>query len=108
MSQCTIGSGIVVNGRLSGDEDVSVLGRIEGSITLSSHLSIENSGHVVADVEVQSISVNGTFNGNIVASTTVTLYSGCAVTGNIRAPRIIIEEGARFKGNIDMDVELPA
>lgn len=104
---CTIGAGIVVNGRLSGDEAVSVEGRIEGTVALDAHLSVEADGEVVADVEVVSITVEGRVEGNVVASDVITLSSGSAVVGNLRAPRVVIEEGARFKGNIDMDVQLP-
>ena len=107
MAECTIGPGIVVNGRISGDEDVAVLGRVEGTVALESSLLIEDSGAVVADVDARVIAVHGTLNGDVVARQSVTLHDGCAVTGNIRAPRVVIEEGARFKGNIDMDVELP-
>lgn len=104
---CTIGPGVVVNGRITGEEDVCVQGRVEGTVVLDAHLIVEADGEVVADLEVQSVAVHGTFNGNVVAQQVVTLHPGCAVTGNLRAPRIIIEEGARFRGNIDMDVNLP-
>jgi cytoskeletal protein CcmA (bactofilin family) len=108
MADCTIGSGITINGRLSGDEDVTVEGRIEGTVALESHLQVADDGTVVAEIDVDSITVDGTLDGDIVARDTVRLSEGCQVTGNIRAPRINIEEGARFKGNIDMDVEMPA
>jgi cytoskeletal protein CcmA (bactofilin family) len=107
MADCTIGTGIVVNGRITGDEPVSIEGRVEGTIVLSNHVSVETSGTVVADVEADSITIQGSLNGNVVARDAITLVSGCAVTGNLRAPRIIIEEGARFKGNIEMDVDIP-
>ncbi len=104
---CTIGAGIVVNGRLSGSDDISVEGRVEGTVALDGHLFVEEPGQVVADVEVVSISIEGRLEGNVVASDVITLRSGSAVVGNLRAPRVVIEEGARFKGNIDMDVKLP-
>ena len=107
MAECTIGSGIVVNGRITGDVTVAVSGRVEGTISLNAELVVDSDGVVVADVEAQTVSVNGTLEGSVVARETVRLAKGCAVTGNLRAPRVIIEEGARFKGNIDMDVELP-
>ena len=100
----TIGAGITVNGRISGDEEVAVFGRVEGTVSLSDRLRVEEGGVVVADVDAQSLAVHGTLSGNIVVRDVITLHAGCAVTGNLRAPRIIIEEGARFKGNIDMDV----
>ncbi|MBA2661581.1 MAG: polymer-forming cytoskeletal protein [Bradymonadaceae bacterium] len=105
--QCTIGEGVSINGRLSGDDEVIVFGRIEGTITLNNHLLVEQGGQVVADVDAQMVSVRGELNGDVVAHQVVQLLAGCLVTGNIRAPRIIIEEGARFRGNIDMDVTLP-
>ena len=104
---CTIGPGIAINGRLTGDQEVTVEGRVEGTVALDSHLVVAEQGEVVAEVEVDSITVEGTLDGDIVAEDTVRLMPDCNVTGNIRAPRINIEEGAMFKGNIDMDVELP-
>lgn len=107
MAECTIGHGITINGRLTGDEDVTVEGRVEGTVSLDSHLLVAEDGTVVAEIDVDSITVEGTLDGDIVASDTVRLAPGCNVTGNIRAPRINIEEGALFKGNIDMDVDMP-
>ncbi|AWV89707.1 bactofilin family protein [Bradymonas sediminis] len=104
---CTIGPEIKITGRVSGDEDVNVQGTIEGTISLASHLNIEEGGRVVADVEADSIAVQGYLEGEIVAREIVQLLPGCTVTGNIRAPRINIEDGARFRGNIDMDVAMP-
>jgi cytoskeletal protein CcmA (bactofilin family) len=104
--QCTIGPGVAVNGRISGDDEVVVFGRVEGTITLNNHLLVEEGGQVVADVDAVAISVRGQLNGEVVAREVIQLLAGSLVTGNLRAPRIIIEEGARFKGNIDMDVAL--
>ena len=107
MAQCTIGPGIVVNGRITGEATVSVSGRVEGTISLEDELIVEPDGVVVSDVEAESVTVKGTFEGTLSARDTIRLCEGCAVTGDVRAPRVIIEEGARFKGNIDMDVQLP-
>ena len=107
-SECTIGPGITVNGRLTGSEDVTVVGRVEGTVALDSQLVVAEDGEVVAEVEADTVTIEGTLDGDIVADDTVRLMPGCQVTGNIRAPRINIEEGALFKGNIDMDVEMPS
>ncbi len=104
---CTIGAQITINGRLTGDEEVTVQGTIEGTIALNNRLSVDEGGRVVADVEADSVSVRGYLEGDVVARDIVQLLAGSTVTGNIRAPRINIEEGARFRGNIDMDVSLP-
>lgn len=104
---CTIGPDIKINGRVTGSGDVSVEGTVEGAISLDDNLVIAADGRVVADVEAQTVSVHGHLEGEVVAREIVHLLAGCTVTGNLRAPRINIEEGARFKGNIDMDVDIP-
>ncbi len=104
---CIIGRNITIRGNLTGNEDLVVEGRIEGTIRLGNHLTIETTGVVEADVEVEDLTVRGELKGDMVAHSSVTINSGARVVGNIRAPRVIIEDGARFKGNIEMDVALP-
>ncbi len=104
---CIIGEGIQVRGNLSGEGDLVVEGRIEGHISLQDHMIIETDGTVVADAEVQELTVNGKLSGNIDAADRVSISSSATVTGDIRAPRVIIEDGARFRGSIEMDVPLP-
>ena len=104
---CTIGPQITVNGRLTGQQEVTVQGTIEGTVALENRLVIDEGGRVVADIEVDAVTVRGHLEGEIVAREVVQLLDGSTVTGNIRAPRINIEEGARFRGNVDMDVALP-
>ncbi len=104
---CIIGKQITIRGNLSGGEDLVVEGRIEGTVALKNHLTIEESGTVEADIDVADLTINGQIRGDIVAAQSVSINSPAKVVGNIRAPRIIIEDGARFKGSIDMDVELP-
>ena len=105
-SSCTIGPGISVNGRISGEDELIVFGNVEGTIALESTLTVEESGNVVADVQVDSVVIRGEVNGEVVARQAIELVEGSLVTGNLKAPRIIIEEGAQFQGNIDMDVQL--
>lgn len=107
MAECTIGPGITVNGRLTGTAPVSVSGRLEGAVSLDNELVILRDGVVVADVEADVVSIHGTLDGTVTARDTVRLCAGCVVTGDVRAPLVIVEEGARFKGDIDMDVALP-
>lgn len=102
-----IGKGIEIKGTLSGAGDLVIEGRVEGQISLKNMLTIEESGDVQADVEVESITVNGRMSGNIEASDKVQVSSTARVVGDIKAPRVVIEDGARFKGSIEMDVELP-
>ncbi len=102
-----IGRGISIQGNVTGSGDLVVEGRIEGQITLADRLSVEEGGTVVADVDAGEVSVHGEMSGNIVASERVHITASAKVLSDIRAPRVVIEDGARFKGRIEMDVKLP-
>lgn len=78
---------------------------MKGKISLKESLYVEGSGVVEADIEVQNVDVAGRVTGNIAATDKVELKSDCRVVGDIRAPRILIADGASFKGNVDMDVK---
>jgi cytoskeletal protein CcmA (bactofilin family) len=104
---CIIGRQITIRGNLSGSEDLIVEGRIEGTVSLQNHLTLEESGVMEANIDVADVTLNGEMHGDITAAGSVSINASAKVVGNIRAPRIIIEDGARFKGSIDMDVELP-
>jgi cytoskeletal protein CcmA (bactofilin family) len=105
--QCVIGKNIQIRGKLSGAEDLVIEGRIEGTVALKNHLTIEQTGVVEADIDVRDLTVHGEMRGDIQAVGSVSVSNAAKVVGNIRAPRIILEDGARFKGSIEMDVELP-
>ena len=105
---CIIGGGIQVRGNLSGSGDLVVEGRVEGHVALQDHMMVEESGTVVADVETQNLTVNGKMSGNVDATDRVKITTSAVVTGDIRAPRVVIEDGARFRGSIGMEVPLPA
>ena len=76
-------------------------------MTLSGHLVVADGGVVSADIDVESIEVHGEVEGDIVASHSVTIEKGAAVRGNVRAPRVIINDGALFEGAVEMEFELP-
>ncbi len=105
---CVIGKNITIRGNVTGGEDLVVEGRIEGTVTLSNHLTVQSAGVVEADLDVEELSINGSVRGEIKASHSVSINADAKVVGNIRAPRVIIEDGARFKGHIEMEVPLPA
>ena len=104
---CTLGPHITVRGTLTGEEDLLVEGRVEGSVALAGHLIVAESGVLEADLDVQSIEVHGEVRGDIVASESITIDKGAHVSGNVRAPRVIIHDGAQFQGAVEMDVDLP-
>lgn len=104
---CHIGPRISVRGTLAGEEDLVVEGRVEGSIALTGHLAVAEAGVVEADIEVDSVDVHGQVEGDILAATAITLHESARVSGNLRAPRVVIADGAQFKGTVEMDVQLP-
>lgn len=103
MANTLIGSSIVVDGEITGDEDLIVLGTVKGKIAVKESLIIEKNGQVDADIETQNVEVSGSVNGNINASNKVDLKAECRVQGDIKAPRILIEDGASFRGAVDME-----
>ncbi len=103
-----IGESILINGNLQGDEDLTVLGRVEGSINLTKTLNIEESGIVKANITVRNAIISGVVVGNITASDSVEITDVGRMVGDIRAPRVIIVDGARYRGAVDMgDMEAP-
>ena len=104
---CVIGPSIEIRGRLSGDEDLVIEGKVSGQIALSRTLTVEAAAVVEADVAADELTVAGRLKGDVVAQGAVTIFAGATVEGKVRATRISIEEGARFRGAIDMDVDLP-
>lgn len=99
-----IGSSIVIDGEISGDEDLVIQGTVKGKIGLKESLYVEKTGVIEADIETANVEVSGQVTGNILASDKVELKTDCKVVGDIRAPRILIADGAMFKGNVDMEV----
>ena len=100
-----IGSTISVNGDLSSEEDVSVQGRVQGQITTSADLFIEEGGVVEAEVKTRNIEVRGKIIGNVTATDKFEIQDGGSVSGDIRAPRVVLADGAKYKGRIDMDAD---
>jgi cytoskeletal protein CcmA (bactofilin family) len=105
MANTVIGSSIVIDGEISGEEDLVVQGTVKGRISLKESLIVEGSGVVEADIQTQNVAISGRVTGNIHASEKVELKSECRVVGDIRSPRILIADGASFKGSVDMDVK---
>ena len=101
-----IGDSVRVRGHLSGDEDLHVLGRVDGRIELQRTLVVAPSGIVKAEVVVKNAVVSGVVVGNISASESVELTREGRMVGDISAPRVIIVDGASFRGMVDMgDIE---
>jgi cytoskeletal protein CcmA (bactofilin family) len=99
-----IGRSIQISGDLRGDEDLRIEGDVSGTVELkNSALTIGKEGKVKADVYAKSIAVDGETKGDLYATERVSVHVNARVQGNIIAPRVSIEEGAHFKGSIEMD-----
>ena len=101
--QATIGKSLVIKGEVSGSESLYIDGRVEGSINLSGNrVTIGRNGVVAANINAREIVVLGKVRGNLTASDRVDIRSDGSLTGDVVAARISIEDGAFFKGGIDI------
>ena len=97
-----IGESILISGSLAGDEDLTVRGRVEGTLTLTRTLVVEPTGMVKAEVQVKNCIIAGVVVGNVTATESVEITKEGRMVGDIAAPRVIIVDGASFRGRIDM------
>ncbi len=103
----SIGSSMHIKGELTGEEDLTIDGRVDGKIMLTGHqLTIEENGHVTAEIhDASTVIVRGTMSGNITAADMVEVASQGSMQGDIRAPRVVLADGARFKGKINTETK---
>jgi cytoskeletal protein CcmA (bactofilin family) len=101
--QATIGKSLVIKGEVSGSESLYIDGRVEGSINLAGNrVTVGRNGIVAANISAREIIVLGKVRGNIAASDRVDIRNEGSLTGDVVAQRISIEDGAFFKGGIDI------
>ncbi len=101
--QATIGKGLVIKGEISGSESLFIDGKVEGTINLpGNRVTVGRNGQVAANITSREIIVLGKVRGNITATDRVDIRSEGALTGDVTAARISIEDGAFFKGGIDI------
>ncbi len=99
----TIGQSIVFKGEMTGDEDLEIEGQVDGVVQLVNHqLTIGANGRLKAEVNAKSIIVIGQVIGNLSASERIEIQATGVVTGDLKAPRLNVQEGAVLNGSIDM------
>lgn len=102
----TIGASVHINGEVQGEENLIIEGQVSGVVKLKSHtLTIGQNGKVEAEVFAHSVLIDGVVLGDVLASERISIRKSARVQGNIIAPRISLEDGAKFRGSIDMDTE---
>ena len=105
MADTIIAQGIIIDGEISGSEPILIEGHVKGKVTLEALVTVAEQGVVEADIDTTQVQISGQFTGNVAAGERVEITASGRVVGDIRAPRILIADGAGFKGHIDMDVD---
>ena len=102
--QSVIGRSISIKGEISGEEDLIIQGRVDGKIDLKkNNITVDKSGSIKGDIYGKSITLEGEVEGNLFGEKRIVLQPSGVVRGDMRAPAINLEEGAKFKGNIAME-----
>jgi cytoskeletal protein CcmA (bactofilin family) len=102
--QAAIGRSISIVGDVTGDEDLTILGKVKGKIDLPKHnVTIGESGKVDADVHAKVVSVAGEVHGNLFAGEQILIRRSATMLGNLTAPRVGLEDGCCFRGSVDME-----
>ena len=103
-----IGPSVSIRGEVSGQESLKIQGRIEGKVSLRGQdVTVGKSGKVQADIHARGIRVEGEVIGDLYGEQEILIEASGKVTGNLVAPRVILENGSRFKGSIDMESAAP-
>ncbi len=99
-----IGKTLIIDGEVKSDEDVIIEGKVNGKVEVGKTLTIGKHGYVNAEIKARIVRIVGKVEGNVEAGYKVEIVPNGHLTGNIKAPKIVIAEGAIFKGNVDMKV----
>lgn len=97
-----IGPHVRIQGELSGEEDILIEGRVEGKVSVTKSLRIGPNAQVNAEVRAHHVIIGGRVVGNVTAVEKVEILPSGSLEGNIKSPKIVIAEGAQFKGSVDM------
>jgi len=97
-----ISQGTVIKGEISSNDSIMIDGQVEGNVTVKNTVTIGKSGRISANVTATTLQIYGKIIGDVIASEKVCIEHSGSVEGNIHSPKLMISEGAHFKGNIDM------
>jgi len=102
-----IGPNITIDGTVTGSEPMIIEGTVRGKVNLSTDLRIGTKARVEATVHARNVLIEGKLTGDVSADERVELVASATVDGNIRAPKIVVAEGAKFRGSVDMGSKVP-
>ena len=100
-----LGPRVEIEGEIEGVKDLVIQGRIQGKMVSRRDLTVDSSGKVEASITTKNLAVSGMLTGNVTASERVEVRKEGKMVGDIKAPRVVIADGAKFKGNIEMGVD---
>jgi cytoskeletal protein CcmA (bactofilin family) len=101
--QAALGKSVIVKGQIFSREDLTIDGEVEGTVELQEHrLTVGPNGKVTASVKAREVVVLGTIHGNVETTDKIDIRKDAKLVGDIKTARIVIEDGAYFKGNIDI------
>jgi cytoskeletal protein CcmA (bactofilin family) len=102
------GPNVLIDGTVSGSEPVLIEGTVRGKINIQSDLHIGTKARLEATIHARNVTVEGKVTGDVSADDRLELVMTATVDGNIRAPKIIVAEGAKFRGSVDMGSSKPS
>ena len=102
MADTIIGTNITIDGDITGNDSLIIAGIVRGRVNVKSDVTVTQDGQVEADVDSQSIEIAGSVEGNVNAVDKIDIKAGGRLIGDVKAPRVLIADGAAFKGNINM------
>jgi cytoskeletal protein CcmA (bactofilin family) len=98
-----IGPSITITGDITADEPLTIAGRVDGTVSLEGHsLTIDDAGHVNADVLADTVIVGGRVTGSLVATTRIVIRESAFIDGHLSAPVLMVEDGAQLRGKVDI------
>jgi cytoskeletal protein CcmA (bactofilin family) len=107
-NRINFGRSIQLKGDLTGSEDLTIDGKLDGKIFLKENkLTIGENGQIKADIQAKEVLVAGHLTGNITATDRVEVATTGTMQGDISAPRVVLADGAQFRGSVDMDPHAP-
>lgn len=102
-----IGPNVTIEGTMTGSEPILIEGTVRGKINLAADLRVGTKARVEATVHARNVTVEGKLTGDVSADDRVELVASATVDGNIKAPKIVVAEGAKFRGSVDMGSRVP-
>jgi cytoskeletal protein CcmA (bactofilin family) len=101
-NESVVSAGVTVEGKISGEGDLRIAGKFKGDIQIKGDLNIEKGAHVGALIGAASVTVEGTLDGNVVASSQVKLLESSELNGDIKASTLIVAAGSKVRGNVEI------